>query len=136
MTSLVLGSETYAQTELLAILGTPVRGDASLILAKQLIAAKLNIESGSDPAPAGAAIADADGLLGGFPGKLPYGVKTDTPAGQAMTAAAAVLDDYNNQALTPGCTPPPIESGGGGKELRPAARTSGPIPAGPSSFHR
>src|SRR5712692_10584393 len=50
VTSLTLGSQTYTQAQLLTILTTPVRGDASLILADQLIAAKLNIANGSDPA--------------------------------------------------------------------------------------
>jgi hypothetical protein len=40
---LTLGRQTYSQTELLRLLDTPVRGDASLILAHQLIAAKLTM---------------------------------------------------------------------------------------------
>src|SRR5262249_42946933 len=66
VTSLPLGSQTYTQTELLALLNPPPRGDASLILADQLIAAKLNIANGSDPAPVSATIADADSLLSQF----------------------------------------------------------------------
>ena len=69
VTSLILGSQTYTQTELLAILTTPSTGDASLILAKQLIAAKLNRASQTVEVPAvTAAITDADSLLSGFPG--------------------------------------------------------------------
>ena len=49
--SLMLGSQTYTKAELLNILNTPVGGDASLNLAHQLIAAKLNIAAGSDPTP-------------------------------------------------------------------------------------
>src|SRR5262249_21793583 len=59
VTSLTLGSQTYTQAELLALFDTPPRGDASLILAHQLIAAKLNIANGSKPAPIRSAIADA-----------------------------------------------------------------------------
>ena len=102
--TLDLGTETYDQAELIDLLKTPTRGDASLILAKQLIAAKLNIENGSDPAPVSAEIADSDALLATFTGKLPYGVHASTPAGQQMVALGAVLDDYNNKVLTPGCT--------------------------------
>jgi hypothetical protein len=47
-----------------------------LILAGQLIAAKLNIANGSDPAPISSPIANANGFLSGFSGKLPYNVKT------------------------------------------------------------
>src|SRR5262245_61381251 len=52
--SLVLGNatnpdHTYTQGELLALLQTAARGDASVILADQLIAAKLNVANGSNP---------------------------------------------------------------------------------------
>jgi hypothetical protein len=40
-----------------------------------LIAAKLNIANGSDPAPISSTITRADSLLSGFSGKLPYNVK-------------------------------------------------------------
>jgi hypothetical protein len=104
VTSLTLGAQTYTQAELLAILKTPVRGDASLILTHQLIAAKLNVASGSDPTPVGPRIADADSLLSGFAGKLPYHVKPSSATGQAMVADAEALDDYNNGQLTPDCS--------------------------------
>src|SRR5262249_9423354 len=51
VTTLMLGGQTYSQAELLTILNTPVGGDASLSLADQLIATKLNIAAGSDPTP-------------------------------------------------------------------------------------
>src|SRR5262249_48326400 len=38
---MTLGGQTYNKTELLTILNTPIRGDASLILADQLISPKL-----------------------------------------------------------------------------------------------
>ena len=101
--SLTLGSQNYSQAELLALLEAPVQGDASLILAKQLIAAKLNIANGSNPAPVSGTITDADALLSGFVGKLPYGVKPSSSVGHSMTADAGVLDSYNNRALTPDC---------------------------------
>ena len=102
--TLSLGSETYDQAELIALLKTPPRGDASLILAKQLIAAKLNIKNGSDPSPVSAEIADADALLATPSGKLPYDVHASTPTGGQMVNLASVLDDYNNELLTSGCT--------------------------------
>ena len=47
-------------------LDTPPRGDASVILAHQLIAAKLNLAHGSNPAPISSTITDADNLLSQF----------------------------------------------------------------------
>src|SRR5262249_8453210 len=102
---LTLGSQTYSQAELLTILGTPVRGDASLILADQLIAAKLNIANGSNPAPISSTITGADSLLSGFAGKLPYHVDPSSDTGQMMISDETVLDSYNNGALTSDCQP-------------------------------
>jgi hypothetical protein len=105
VTSLTLGSQTYTQAELLSIFNTPTTGDASLVLTHQLIAAKLNVANGSDSAPISSTLADADTLLSGFTGKLPYKVKTSSATGQAMVNDANVLDNYNNGLLTPGCIP-------------------------------
>jgi len=101
--SLDLGDETYGQAALLDLLRTAPRGDASRILAQQLIAAKLNVEAGADPAPVAAALAEADGLLAPYSGLLPYHVRPSSPEGRAMLAVKDVLDDYNNGLLTPGC---------------------------------
>ncbi len=101
---LSLGSETYAKAELLDLLRTAPKGDASLILAHQLIAAKLNIANGSDPDPVTTTISDADSLLSGYAGKLPYDVTPSSPAGRSMTALAGTLDAYNNGRLTPDCS--------------------------------
>src|SRR5690606_26810404 len=62
-TNLMLGTQFYNQTELQALVPGG-GGDASTILAVQLIAAKLNIAAGADPAPASAAILRGDMLLG------------------------------------------------------------------------
>jgi hypothetical protein len=100
---LTLGSQTYTKTELLRILNTPVGGDASLILAYQLIAAKLNIANGTNGTPVSSTIADADAVLSLFTGKLPYGVKPNTTNGQRMVHDAGTLESFNKGALTPGC---------------------------------
>ncbi len=104
VTSLTLGAETYTQGELLILLRSPPRGDTSLILADQLIAAKLNIANGSDAAPAAAAVADADTVLG-LAGKLPYGIPASSSDGHAMTQDGKTLDSYNTGSLTPNCIP-------------------------------
>lgn len=66
VTSLTLGAITYDQAQLLAILNTPVRGDATIILAYHLIAAKLNVANGADPTIQGA-IDQADAYLTMYP---------------------------------------------------------------------
>jgi hypothetical protein len=105
VTELMLGTHNHSQIELLNILNTPKHGDASLILASQLIAAKLNIFNGADPTPVQDTIDDADNLLDGcIP---PCDVKTNTIAGQQMVNDATTLESYNNGLLTPGCTPTP-----------------------------
>jgi hypothetical protein len=100
----MLGNQTYSKSQLLNLLGTSSTTDASLILARQLIAAKLNIANGSDPGPVSATIADADSRLSAFSGKLPYNVKPSSSAGQGMTSDASRLDSYNSDTLTPQCT--------------------------------
>jgi hypothetical protein len=104
VTSLKLGNQTYTLAQMLAIYATPVAGDATLILAHQLIAAKENIANGSNPLPVATTIEDADGLLGAFSGTLPYQVHPSSEAGRKMTNDANLLDTYNNDHLTPNCT--------------------------------
>src|SRR5262245_29482132 len=89
VTSLTLGTVVYNQVQLLSILNSAVKGDASITLAKQLIAAKLNIANGSDPTPIAATITTADGLLDGC--MLPCQIKPSSTLGGQMTAAAAIL---------------------------------------------
>ena len=76
--SLVLGSpsnpaHTYSKSALLAVLNNNVKNDASMTLAYQLIAAKLNVAIGSNPASVQTTLARADELLAPFAGKLPTG---------------------------------------------------------------
>jgi len=104
VTSLTLGGQTYTQSQLLDLLRAPVKGDASIILAHQLIAAYLNGAAGSDSAPVTAELAAADALLATYGSAMPLGVKPSTADGQQMTAIAGTLDEYNNELLTPGCT--------------------------------
>jgi len=90
VTGLTLGSQTYTQAELLKIMAKP-GGDASTIMAFQLIAAKLNLLSGADPAPISGLVFEGDTLLSLYPGKLPYKVKTSSTIGKQMTGVGSVL---------------------------------------------
>jgi hypothetical protein len=104
VTSLVLGSQTYTQTELLNILGLPVAGDASINLAHQLIAAKFNVLNGTNQMTDGGAIAAADSLLSTLSGKLPYNVPSASATGTQMVTIASQLDTFNSDGQgQPGC---------------------------------
>ena len=102
--SLDLGNIAYTENQLLAILNTPPgigkMANASLLLADQLIAAKLDLLNGSTACPIASTIAAADALIGNLPKISPSSDK-----GQQMIALAATLANYNNGLLTPGCTP-------------------------------
>ena len=114
--SLTLGSQTYTQAELKSILETSFTLDASVILAQQLIAATLNILNGSDPSPISTAFLDANTLLSGFPGKLPYSVDPSSPIGQAMINDASILNAYNSGRLTACCFKTKIVKFGAAKD--------------------
>jgi cysteine-rich repeat protein len=105
--SLELGKETYGKDELLAILGSPTAtegaADASLTLARQMIAAKLNVARGSAlTSEIVFAFVLRDPFFE-FPGRLPYHVDPDSPLGEEMLSAAAVLERYNKGKFTPDC---------------------------------
>jgi len=95
---LILGVTTYTKTQLLAILGTPPRGDATYILIHQLIAAKLNIANGADPTAITDTVVAADAWLA----SNPLGSKPTGAARQVGVALATLLDDYNNGVTGPG----------------------------------
>lgn len=101
--SLVLGAQTYAAAELLALLRSPVKGDASEILARQLIAAKLNLAAGAGSNELAAEVAAADALFAGFAGRLPYGVSPSSSSGRAMIELAGRLAARNNRGSSPEC---------------------------------
>jgi hypothetical protein len=113
--TLTLGTATYSAAQAEAFLQTPVRGDASLILADQLIAALLNIQvtgtSTTTPTTLVAdTITDANKLLGAGP--IPEHINPSSTIGQQMVADASILDNFNNGLITTACasTPPPVGS--------------------------
>jgi hypothetical protein len=93
VSNLKLGTVSYTKAQLLSILNTPAQGNGLIILAHQLIAAKLNIAQGADPSPVSSVIADADALIGN---------KVCPPIGGGFLQPATVdtdaqaLDSYNN----------------------------------------
>jgi len=108
---LPLGAETYTQGEALVLLETPPKGDASLILVQQLIAARLNVASGNDGSPIADTSAAAGDWLDGYEGRLPYGIECSSLAGQEAVAFAVTLYEYNSGLLGPaGCDEEGIDS--------------------------
>ena len=97
---LVLGGRSYTQAELLTLFDTPVRGDKSLSLAHQLIAARLNQASGADTSALGSALDDADAWLVEHDdgGGLPF----DTSDWDGADVIKDALDDWNNGLSGPG----------------------------------
>jgi hypothetical protein len=99
VTGLTLGTVTYSAAQLLAILNQPANGNKLLILAHQLIAAKLNIANGADPSSAASTIAAADALIGSL--VVPPIGAGDLPTDPA-TSYSNLLDDFNNGLIGPG----------------------------------
>ena len=64
--SITLGTVTYDQSQLLAILNEPARGNGLILLAHQIIAAELNIAQGADLTDVDTALTDAHALIGGM----------------------------------------------------------------------
>lgn len=84
--SLTLGAQTFDQAALLALFDQPPAGDATIILAHQLAAAKLNVALGAHLPAADALIADADALLTTHP------VGSGPLVGSAHTSATILAD--------------------------------------------
>jgi hypothetical protein len=98
--SLTIGGVSYSEQQLLDIFNTPPKGDASIILAHQLIAALLNTANGAVPSAAVTqSINDAQAWMAanrGDAGGLPFGVSAGSAAGQQATALTNTLDNFNS----------------------------------------
>jgi len=102
VTNLTLGTVNYTAAELLSILQQPAQGNGLIILAHQLIAAKLNIFNGADPSVISSTIAAADAQIGALV-VPPVGAGYLSPA--SVNAKANALDDWNNGITGPGHCP-------------------------------
>ena len=120
VTELQLGNVTYTQEQLLAILHEPVRGNGLLILAHQLIAAKLNIAAGADPSCIQDTIAAADALIGNLV-IPPIGDGYLSP--RDVGSLAGILGQFNEGYMcAPACEANPSPT------TTPAARRAHPNP--------
>jgi hypothetical protein len=99
VTSLTLGSVSYTKSQLLQILNQPVRGNGLVSLARQLIAAKLNVANGASGADIAQTIIDADALIGSLT-VPPIGNGYLSPSSTSSLTDA--LTSYNEGTTGPG----------------------------------
>ena len=96
-----LGNVSYNQQQLLSILRQPVRGNGLVLLAGELISAKLNIAKGSNGSCIQQTIAAADVLIGNLV-VPPIGNGNVPP--RNVSALVQTLGDYNGGLLcAPAC---------------------------------
>jgi cell division septation protein DedD len=95
---IAIGGATYSKEEAIAILETPPKGDATYILAHQLIAAKLNVLNGADGSAVTDPIAAADGWLAAHP----LGINPSKPEREEGIQRAETLTDFNEGRIGPG----------------------------------
>jgi len=113
--TLTLGGASYTEAQLLELLHTPVKGDASILLSHQLIAALLNVAAGA-PISIGtqAAIDGAHAWLlanADSDGRLPYGTAPGSDAHVAAANLAETLATFNEEGP---CIVAPGSGGAGG----------------------
>ncbi|MGH7740512.1 MAG: hypothetical protein ACRENS_00665 [Candidatus Eiseniibacteriota bacterium] len=92
VTTLLLGTVSYTQTQLLSILNKPAGGNGLIILCHQLIATKLNIANGADPALVNSSVTSADAMIGSLVCP-PVGAGFLSPS--SVESVSDALDDWN-----------------------------------------
>jgi hypothetical protein len=100
VTSITIGGTSYTVAQAIAIMQTPVKGDITVSLFHQLVAAKLNVLAGNDDSCIASDIAAADAFLTAHP--VGSGVSPGSAAGQSIVGTLTRLDSYNNGQL---CVP-------------------------------
>jgi len=96
---LTLGAVSYNKSQLLQILNRPAQGNGLVILAHQLIASKLNIANGADPAAVQQSVIAADSMIGGLI-VPPIGNGYLSPA--QTSELTDTLTEYNEGTIGPG----------------------------------
>ncbi|MEP7013746.1 MAG: SdrD B-like domain-containing protein, partial [Acidobacteriota bacterium] len=100
VTSIKIGNQTYTVSQAVTLLGTASTGDKSIDLAKQLIAAKLNVLVGNVSTCISATITSADNWLKTYP--VGSNVRGSSSAWTQASPWHNMLDEYNNGLL---CAP-------------------------------
>jgi hypothetical protein len=100
---LTLGTVNYTAAELESILNTePAGGEGLLILAHQLIAAKLNVANGADSSAIASTIAAANAMIGGL---VVPPVGSGSLPSSTVSALATTLQQFNEGLIGPGHCP-------------------------------
>jgi uncharacterized delta-60 repeat protein len=100
--TITLGCQTYTDSQAIAIMQQPTRGDMTYQLGAQLAAAKLNVTcAGTNSSCVASAISAADSWLCSHP--VGSNVRANTPAWRQITSTSNTLVDYNEGLL---CAPP------------------------------
>lgn len=95
---ITIGGITYTMVDALIVLDTPPRGDATYILAHQLIAGKLNIFYGAGSSALEETLAEADDWLVSHP----LGSKPGNPEREVGISLADILEEFNTGEIGPG----------------------------------
>jgi len=95
---ITVGGVAYTKAVAMSILDTASGGDATYILARQLIATKLNLLRGADASALETTVMDADGWLSAHP----LGTDPSDPDRADGIALAETLDQYNDGEIGPG----------------------------------
>lgn len=93
---LTLGTNPYSVVDLVDILNKAPNGNGLVILAHQLIAAKLNIANGADGSAVASAIASADAMIGNL--NVPF----ELLSASQVSSLVATLTKYNEGLTGPG----------------------------------
>jgi plastocyanin len=96
-----LGGHIYAKEEASAILERPPQGDATYLLARRLIPAKLNVAQGADPNAIINTIVAADEWLM----QHPLGSSPRNPERRQGLQLAEILENFNSGLIGPGSCP-------------------------------
>jgi hypothetical protein len=107
--SMQLGSNVYTASQLLDIFHEPARGNGLVFLSHQLIAAKLNIGNGADPAPIQSVIDAADILIGS---KVVPPIGSGYVKPRNASALTEELDRFNNGKIETECQTVAVEDTG------------------------
>jgi len=103
VTTLKLGCKSYNAAQLLTMLAYSGTSDASMILARELAAVKLNLAHCTDPCPIADVVVQADCAIDCR--TLPADVSPTSALGITMLGLAQTLAEYNEGLLTPRCSP-------------------------------
>jgi hypothetical protein len=98
--TITIGGRVYTRDQAITLLSTPSRGDKSIDLFKQLLAAKINVLIGNNPSCISSTISSADAWMVAHPPGS--GVSSSSSAWTQASPWHTQLDNYNNGLL---CAP-------------------------------